>query len=79
MQFYCGMQRSLHAVSVPEDRVRGSHEPRWEGRGPRSSDWSELPLQGAPAETPSLRVGVAVALVAGGLSALVGLKKLLRR
>jgi hypothetical protein len=76
LQFYCGMQKSLHAVNVPKDRVPSSHGPRWEGRTRRESDWSALPLQGAPAETSTRTIVTALAFVAGGVSAVLGLKKI---
>lgn len=77
MQFYCGMQHSLHAVNVPKDRAPSSHDPRWEKRAVRESDWSALPLQGAPAETPVRPVLAALALLGAGLVAVArfGFKK----
>jgi hypothetical protein len=79
VQFYCGMQSSLHAVNVPKDRVPASPGLRWENRAPRESDWSALPLQGAPAEASSRTVVAALAVVAGGITAVLGLKKLFRK
>ncbi|RZA07511.1 MAG: hypothetical protein EOP11_07480 [Proteobacteria bacterium] len=76
LQFYCGVQPSLHAVNVPRDEQTSSHDPRWEKRARKESDWSALPLQGAPAETKRNRTVVSVlAFIAGGLLA-YGLKKI---